>query len=554
MKIQKQTCRIYSVQANPIVGDIEGNVGIARKYIEQAISANADIVMFTELFIIGYPPEDLVLKPAAVIDCMAAIQTIANEFVNGPAVIIGSPVREGNNLYNAVAFINEGRVEYRFKHELPNYDVFDEKRVFVSGNNFYPVDYKGLKIGLPICEDIWFPKVCNKLTENGAGVLLVANGSPYRRGAVARRMTVAQERVKENNIPLLYLNQLGGQDELCFDGGSFIIDQNKNARFHIAQFEENVGISDWEIENGIWNLKTASDAIAITDIEQDYCATVLSLRDYINKNRFPGVLLGLSGGIDSAISAAMAVDALGAERVICVMMPSKYTSGESLGDAEDCANALGVRYEIVPIEGMVGEFNNALAPQFTGYKPDITEENIQSRTRAVILMALSNKYGHMVLTTGNKSEMAVGYATLYGDMCGGYNCLKDIYKTEVFKLSDWRNKNTCKIGLGPKGIVIPQNIIDKPPSAELRENQKDQDSLPPYEELDDMLYHFIELEDEVEDILALGYAPETVKRVQNLLYLAEYKRRQAPPGVKIGHKNFGRDRRYPITNKYRDKF
>ena len=554
MKIQKQTCRIYSVQANPIVGDIEGNVGIARKYIEQAISANADIVMFTELFIIGYPPEDLVLKPAAVIDCMAAIQTIANEFVNGPAVIIGSPVREGNNLYNAVAFINEGRVEYRFKHELPNYDVFDEKRVFVSGNNFYPVDYKGLKIGLPICEDIWFPKVCNKLTENGAGVLLVANGSPYRRGAVARRMTVAQERVKENNIPLLYLNQLGGQDELCFDGGSFIIDQNKNARFHIAQFEENVGISDWEIENGIWNLKTASDAIAITDIEQDYCATVLSLRDYINKNRFPGVLLGLSGGIDSAISAAMAVDALGAERVICVMMPSKYTSGESLGDAEDCANALGVRYEIVPIEGMVGEFNNALAPQFTGYKPDITEENIQSRTRAVILMALSNKYGHMVLTTGNKSEMAVGYATLYGDMCGGYNCLKDIYKTEVFKLSDWRNKNTCKIGLGPKGIVVPQNIIDKPPSAELRENQKDQDSLPPYEELDDMLYHFIELEDEVEDILALGYAPETVKRVQNLLYLAEYKRRQAPPGVKIGHKNFGRDRRYPITNKYRDKF
>ena len=235
-------------------------------------------------------------------------------------------------------------------------------------------------------------------------------------------------------------------------------------------------------------------------------------------------------------------------------MPSKYTSGESLGDAEDCANALGVRYEIVPIEGMVGEFNNALAPQFTGYKPDITEENIQSRTRAVILMALSNKYGHMVLTTGNKSEMAVGYATLYGDMCGGYNCLKDIYKTEVFKLSDWRNKNTCKIGLGPKGIVVPQNIIDKPPSAELRENQKDQDSLPPYEELDDILYHFIELEDEIEDILALGYAPETVKRVQNLLYLAEYKRRQAPPGVKIGHKNFGRDRRYPITNKYRDKF
>ena len=554
MKTQKQSCRIYSVQSNPIVGDIDGNLAIARKYIEQAISANANIVMFTELFIIGYPPEDLVLKPAAVIDCMAAIQTIANEFKNGPAIIIGSPVREGNNLYNGVAFIHEGRVEYRFKHELPNYAVFDEKRVFNAGENFYPIDFNGLKIGLPICEDIWFPTVCKKFKENGAEVLLVANGSPYRRGALKRRLDVAQERVKENNIPLLYLNQFGGQDELCFDGGSFIIDQNANAHFHIPQFEENIGISDWEIENNCWSLKSATNAQEISDIEQDYCATVISLRDYINKNRFPGVLLGLSGGIDSAISAAIAVDALGADRVICVMMPSKYTSGESLGDAEDCAKALGVRYEIVPIEGMVSEFNHVLAPQFAGYKADITEENIQSRTRAVILMALSNKFGHMVLTTGNKSEMAVGYATLYGDMCGGYNCLKDIYKTEVFALSDWRNKNICKGGLGPKGIVIPQNIIDKPPTAELRENQKDQDSLPPYEELDNMLYHFIELEDEIEDIIALGYAPETVKRVQNLLYLAEYKRRQAPPGVKIGHKNFGRDRRYPITNKYRDKF
>lgn len=554
MEIKNHSCRIYSVQTNPIVGDIEGNLEIARKYIAQANSAGADIVMFTELFIIGYPPEDLVLKPAAVIDCMAAIQTLATEYKEGPAIIIGSPIREGKKLYNGIAFIHDGMVEYRFKHELPNYDVFDEKRVFAAGENFYPIDFNGLKIGLPICEDIWFPTVCHKLKENGAGVLLVANGSPFRRGALGRRIGVAKDRVKENGLPLLYVNQLGGQDELCFDGGSFIIDKVGKLHFHIAQFEEEIGISDWEINDGIWNLKSATYANEISDIEQDYCATVLSLRDYINKNRFPGVLLGLSGGIDSAISAAIAVDALGAERVICVMMPSKYTSGESLGDAEDCAKALGVRYEIVPIEGMVSEFNNALAPQFKGYKPDLTEENIQSRTRAVILMALSNKFGHMVLTTGNKSEMAVGYATLYGDMCGGYNCLKDIYKTEVFKLSDWRNKNICKIGLGPKGVVIPQNIIDKPPSAELRENQKDQDSLPPYEDLDDMLYHFIELEDEIEDIIALGYAPETVKRVQNLLYLAEYKRRQAPPGVKIGHKNFGRDRRYPITNKFRDKF
>ncbi|KAF0092809.1 MAG: NAD synthetase, partial [Hyphomonadaceae bacterium] len=348
-------------------------------------------------------------------------------------------------------------------------------------------------------------------------------------------------------------NQFGGQDELCFDGGAFVATNDGMIHEHIAHFEAGIGISDWKIAAGKWQLQNASSANLLSPLEQDYSAAVIALRDYVNKNKFPGVLLGLSGGIDSAISTAMAVDALGAERVICVMMPSKFTGSESLTDAKNCAEALGVRYEIISIEGAVAAFESVLAPQFAGRARDTTEENIQSRARAVILMALSNKLGHMVLTTGNKSEMAVGYATLYGDMCGGYNCLKDFYKTDVFALTKWRNENKPRIGLGPSGVVVPQNIITKPPSAELRENQKDQDSLPPYDALDDMLYALVELEEEIEDVIARGHAPETVRRIQHLLYLAEYKRRQAPPGVKIGPKNFGRDRRYPITNRYLDR-
>ena len=548
-----ETCRIYSRAANPIVGDIDGNLELARASVRDAIKENADIVLFSELFIIGYPPEDLVLKPSAIKDCAVAIETLAREFEGGPLILIGTPIRENGNLYNAMAAIFNGEIEYRLKHELPNYDVFDEKRVFQSGPNDIPIIWKSHKIGLPICEDIWLEPVCKALRANGAQILLVANGSPYRRGAADKRRELAKWRVEDNRIPLLYLNQFGGQDELCFDGGAFIATIDGNIHNHIAQFNDGFGISDWSIKDGIWELENATKAHEYNPLEQDYSAAVIALRDYVNKNKFPGVLLGLSGGIDSAISAAMAVDALGKDRVICVMMPSKFTGGESLKDAKDCAEALGVRYEIVSIESAVAAFERVLAPQFTGRNRDTTEENIQSRARAVILMAMSNKFGHMVLTTGNKSEMAVGYATLYGDMCGGYNCLKDFYKTEVFALSKWRNENLPNIALGPKGVVIPQNIITKPPSAELRENQKDQDSLPPYDALDDMLYALVEREEEIEDVIARGHAPETVRRIQHLLYLAEYKRRQAPPGVKIGPKNFGRDRRYPITNRYRDK-
>jgi NAD+ synthase len=545
--------RIVSVCENPIVGDIDGNLALARFRIREAIGNSADIVLFSELYIIGYPPEDLVLKPSAVIDCRVAIEELAIEFANGPMILIGTPWREDNKLYNAMAVLLNGKYELRYKYELPNYDVFDEKRVFVSGSDFKPIIYQDKLIGLPICEDIWFEKTCAELKKHGAQILLVPNGSPYRRGAFEKRRELAKWRIGDNKIPLVYLNQFGGQDELCFDGGAFIATIDGEIHEHISHFEAGTGISDWEVIDGEWQLRNATSAILTCTQERDYSAAVVALRDYVNKNKFPGVLLGLSGGIDSAISAAIAVDALGSDRVICVMMPSKFTGEESLSDAKNCANALGVRYEIVSIEGAVTAFESTLAGQFAGKARDTTEENIQSRARAVILMAMSNKFGHMVLTTGNKSEMAVGYATLYGDMCGGYNCLKDFYKTEVFALTKWRNENKPKIGLGPVGIVVPHNIIEKPPSAELRENQKDQDSLPPYDKLDDMLYALVELEEEIEDVIARGHAPETVRRIQHLLYLAEYKRRQAPPGVKIGPKNFGRDRRYPITNRYRDK-
>lgn len=546
--------KIMGVQANPIVGDIDGNKEIAKKYIDIAIKEKCEIVFFTELFILGYPPEDLVRKPSALLDCKNAILELAETYNSDIAIIIGLPWRENDKLYNAMAILQNGKIlEVVKKHELPNYDVFDEKRVFDIGDNSKPVEINGIKIGIPICEDIWFSQICNQLKQNGAMILLSPNGSPYRRNVIEKRRANILARVAENNIPMLYINQLGGQDELCFDGGGFIATIDGKIINVQPQFEETYSISEWRLNNNKVELLAAPNFDDISNEEQDYSAAVLALRDYVNKNRFPGVLLGLSGGIDSAISAAMAVDALGKDRVICIMMPSKFTSTESLKDAKDCAEALGTKYEIISIENIVEQFENNLAPQFNGRAKDITEENLQSRARAVILMAMSNKFGNMVLTTGNKSEMAVGYATLYGDMCGGYNCLKDFYKMEVFAITKWRNKFKPKIGLGPLAIVVPNNIIEKPPSAELRENQKDQDSLPPYEILDDILYAFVELEEEIEDVVARGHDIETVKRIQNLLYIAEYKRRQAPPGVKISHKNFGRDRRYPITNKYRDK-
>ncbi len=544
--------RIALAQLNPTMGDIAGNLRKARA--ARAEAAKADVILFPELFIVGYPPEDLVLKPALQDDAREAAEKFAKDTADGgPAVLIGSPWVENEKLYNAVLLLEEGRVAAKsFKVDLPNYGVFDEKRVFAPGPLPGPFNIRGLRIGVPICEDIWKPDVVKCLAETGGEILLVPNGSPFEAGKEDVRINMIAARVTESWLPMIYLNQVGGQDELVFDGASLVANPEKGIAVSLPAWEEVVAVTEWRRSGAGWICLPGERAPTETREESVYHAMMLGLRDYVNKNRFPGVVLGLSGGIDSAISAAVAADALGPERVRCVMLPSRYTSQESLDDAEACAKLLGVKYETVPIEGAVEAFTGALQTTFAGKAVDTTEENVQSRIRGVILMALSNKFGPMVLTTGNKSEMSVGYATLYGDMCGGYNVLKDVYKTEVFRLSHWRNAHHPRGSLGPKGRVIPERIITKPPSAELRENQKDQDSLPPYDILDGILECLVEKEMTFEATCAKGFHPATVKRIEQLLYTSEYKRRQAPPGVKITAKNFGRDRRYPITNAFRD--
>jgi NAD+ synthase len=411
---------------------------------------------------------------------------------------------------------------------------------------------RGHRIGIPICEDIWGPDPVECIFETGGEILLVPNGSPYRRGVMDERMNVAVARATETRLPLVYLNQVGGQDELVFEGASFVLSGDGALAAQLPAFREAIELIVFERQNGTWAVARGPKAVVEEGDEADYTACVLGLRDYVEKNRFPGVVLGLSGGIDSAICAAMAVDALGPDRVHCVMLPYRYTSNESLADAAACAEALGVRYDIVAIAAPVEGFEGALAPLFRGKPRDITEENLQSRARGTILMSISNKFGPMVVTTGNKSEMSVGYATLYGDMNGGFNPIKDLYKMEVYRLSALRNRWKPQGALGPDGVVIPVNILEKAPTAELRENQKDQDSLPPYDILDDILSCLVEKEMRVSEIVAKGHDPETVKKVERLLYLAEYKRRQAAPGVKVTKRSFGRDRRYPIVNRFRD--
>jgi NAD+ synthase len=456
-------------------------------------------------------------------------------------------------LYNSVVVADGGQMAVRHKHHLPNYAVFDEKRLFAAGPLPKAVELRGVRVGLPICEDIWFEDVCAQLKADGAALLLSPNGSPFERGKQAQRMAHAAARAQQTGLPLVYVNQYGGQDELVFDGASFAV----NADGALAEQRP-----AWAVDTQVLTLHETADGWKIEpsgarpkpqdELGDIYAAAVLGLRDYVEKNRFPGVLLGLSGGVDSAICAAMAVDALGPERVHCLMLPSRYTSAESLTDAAACAKQLGIRLDDVSIAGPVDSVESALSELFKGTQADTTEENIQSRLRGTLLMAVSNKFGAMVVTTGNKSEVSVGYATLYGDMNGGYNPIKDIYKTEVFELCRWRNENLPAGALGPAGEVIPPAIIDKPPSAELRPDQKDEDSLPPYAQLDDILFALVEDELSFDEIVARGHGAETVQRIEHLLYISEYKRRQAAPGAKIGNRNFGRDRRYPITNGFRD--
>ena len=544
---------IAIAQVDPTVGDVAGNADLVRR--ARAEAASADLVVFPELALSGYPPEDLVLKPAFQEACREACEALAKETADGgPALLVGLPWREDGRLYNAVALLDGGEVAaLRYKVLLPNYGVFDEKRVFDPGEMPGPVSFRDVRIGVPICEDIWQPSVVECLEENGAEMLLVPNGSPFETTKDDIRLNIAVERVVESGLPLAYVNQVGGQDELVFDGASFVLGRDRALRAQLPSWVESVALTRWERTAGGMECVGGPMAEGGDDLADIYAAMMLGLRDYVNKNRFPGVVLGLSGGIDSALSAAVAVDALGAERVRCVMMPSPYTSQASLDDARDAVTALGASYETISIEPAMGAFGAMLAGAFGNRGEDTTEENIQARARGLTLMALSNKFGHMVLSTGNKSEMSVGYATLYGDMCGGYNVLKDVYKTTVFALADWRNRNRPEGALGPAGLVVPQNIIDKPPSAELRPDQTDQDSLPPYDALDDILECLIEDELSVAEIAARGHEVETVERVWRMLDIAEYKRRQAPPGVKLTRRAFGRDRRYPIVNGYRGR-
>lgn len=548
--------RIAIAQLNPTVGDVAGNLAMAREARADAARQGADLVLFTELFISGYPPEDLVLKPAFLEACLKATEELARETADGgPGIIVGFPRQGEKGKHNSVAVLDGGKIlSTRDKVDLPNYGEFDEKRVFSEGSISGPTNFRGVRIGIPICEEIWNDLgVCETLAESGAELLLVPNGSPYYRGKLDVRHQVALRQVIESGLPLLFANQVGGQDELVFDGASFAFNADRTLAFQMSQFEETLAITEWKRTADGWVCSEGPMSKIPEREEADYRACMLGLRDYVNKNGFKNVVLGLSGGIDSAICAALAVDALGEERLRAVMMPYRYTSKDSLKDAEDCARALGCRYDIVPIFEPVEGFLHALTQLFEGTKEGITEENLQSRARGTILMAISNKFGSMVVTTGNKSEMSVGYATLYGDMNGGFNPIKDLYKMQVYALSRWRNNHVPPGALGPSGEVIPKNIIDKAPSAELRENQTDQDSLPPYPVLDDILECLVENEMGVDDIVARGHDRATVTRVEHLLYIAEYKRRQAAPGVKITRKNFGRDRRYPITNRFRDR-
>ena len=542
---------IALAQLNASVGELAGNADAI--LAARALVPAADLLVTPELSIVGYPPEDLVLKPALVEAAKVQVERLAQATADGgPALLVGAPWAEEGKLYNAMLLLDGGRIAgITRKHDLPNYGTFDEKRLFSAGPLPGPMNLRGVRIGVPVCEDMWTPDVCECLAETGAELLIVPNGSPFEVGKDDRRLNLAVTRVVETGLPLIYLNRVGGQDELVFDGASFVLNATRTLAHQLPDWDDTIRLTEWTRGSSGWTCATGELSQQDDDPADVYHAMLVGLRDYVNRNRFPGVVLGLSGGIDSALSAAVAVDALGADRVWCVMLPSPFTSQDSLDDAAECARLLGCRLDTVRIEPAMTAFDTMLAPLFEGRPRDTTEENIQSRIRGLTLMGLSNKFGPMLLTTGNKSEMSVGYATIYGDMAGGYSVLKDLYKTTVFRVCEWRNAHKPRLGLGPAGPVMPTNVITKPPTAELRENQTDQDSLPPYDLLDRILYGLVEQERSASDLIAEGLDAATVARIERLLYIAEYKRRQAPPGVKIGRRNFGRDRRYPISNAFR---
>ncbi len=546
--------RLTLAQLNPTVGDLAANMAKAHAAFLRARTAKANMLCLPEMFMSGYQTQDLVRKPAFCADVMAHIKTLAGLCAAGPTVGIGGPLAENGKLYNAYFILKNGEISaVTRKHHLPNTQVFDEKRLFDAGPIAGPYNVSGVRIGSPICEDAWFEDVCETLEESGADILMVPNGSPYMREKLDRRVNQMVARVIETGLPLVYLNLVGGQDDQVFDGGSFVLNPGGALAVQMPIFDEDIVHVDFVKTAQGWRAEIGK-LTEFPDIwEQDYRVMVEALRDYLRKTGFQKVLLGLSGGIDSALVAALAVDALGAENVRCVMLPSEYTSQSSLDDARLVAEALGCRLDTVPIEAGRAAISATLEPLFAGLEPDVTEENIQSRLRGLLLMALSNKFGEMLLTTGNKSEVAVGYATIYGDMAGGYNPIKDLYKMRVFETCRWRNAHHRDWMKGPKGQVIDPAIIDKPPTAELRDNQKDQDSLPPYEVLDAILERLIDKDQSVAELVAAGFDRAVVKRVEQLIYISEYKRFQSAPGPRTSGAAFWLDRRYPIANKWRDE-
>ena len=539
-------------QLNQRVGDLARNAAAMMEW--RARAGDADLIVFPEQQLIGYPAEDLVLKPAFAARAAEELAQLATATADGgPAMLVGSIFVDDGALYNGIALLDGGQIAaVRYKHELPNYGTFDEKRIFSAGPLPEPIEFRGVRLGVPICEDGWLAPVSLHLKQRGAELLISTNGSPYEIDKDDRRLEeVFAARVRETGLPLMFLNRVGGQDELVFDGCSFVLNADGAIAHRLPDWEEHLRVTHWHRGESGWECADGPKALWEEHPADIYSAMVVGLRDYVDTNRFPGVVLGMSGGIDSALCAAIAADALGPDRVWCVMLPSRYTSQSSLDDAAECAAMIGCKIDTIPISPAVEAFDGMLSDSFADRDADITEENIQSRIRGLTLMALSNKFGHMLMTTGNKSEMSAGYATIYGDMAGGYNPLKDAYKMTVFAISEWRNRHKPRFALGRDGPVIPDNIITKPPSAELRPDQKDSDSLPDYPILDKMLYALVEEERSVDEVVALGFDRDAVTRIERLLYLAEYKRRQAPPGVKLGTRNFGRDRRYPITNAFR---
>ena len=546
--------KIAIANVNSTVGAVRSNVDSMLEMARAMGAEGITLGCFPEQVVGGYPPEDLSRRPAFAAASRDMVESLAAETGDGgPGVLVGCVWPEDGKIYNAMVLLDQGKVAgVRFKVDLPNYGVFDEKRVFDAGPMPGPINFRGVRIGVPICEDIWRESVVECITETGGEILLVPNGSPFSRGKHDVRMNIAVARVTESGLPLCYLNQMGGQDELVFEGASFVLNADRSLAIQLPAWEETIAVTDWRRTGMGWVCAEGERALIEEGDASAYRACVLGLCDYVAKNGFPGVVLGLSGGVDSALTAAIAADALGPERVHALMLPYRYTSDESLSDAGQCAKLLGIRYDIVPIEAPVAGFLASLGPLFAGTKPGITEENLQSRVRGSLLMAVSNKFGAMLVTTGNKSEVSVGYATLYGDMNGGFNPIKDLYKMEVYALCRLRNAMRPKGCKGPEGIVIPENILTKAPTAELKPGQKDQDTLPPYEVLDDILTCLVEKELPLAAIIARGHPAATVQKIERMLYLAEYKRRQAAPGVKISEKNFGRDRRYPITNRFRE--